>query len=156
MNVLLHPGITAQFYTLIGEAQYTLNRQLPEELEHYLVSLLIRFIDKHEIIVSSVGQEHLEAQLSLHQNPHLLKDLGDSCLLISGLFPERKSHRGLNKEYYIEIGQRAFYSYALTGSLSSASLFSHISSDFPLLSTVLAATRHPQSPFPPSFFPRPC
>jgi len=145
MKTLVQPSVVSQFYTLVGEAQYTLNQQLPTDLEHYLVTLMMRFTERTNFLERAIGQCFLEAQLQAIHNPEPLKDVGDSCLLTSGLFPQYKAHHGVPQDYFTSIGQSAFHGYASHTSLSNADLFHDLAVTFPTLVTVLQATRRPSN-----------
>ena len=100
----------AQWHSLLHEAQTKVHLQLSEMLEHYLVVLLIRFTRRAESLCQAVAPHYLEAMRkeNLQQRPGELRDVGDTCLLLSGLFPGRTSKLAVNTDYYISLGRSAY------------------------------------------------
>lgn len=108
-RIILQPTITAQWQSLVQEAGHSRSFPLTEELESYLVFLLIRFMEKPEFIKSILALEFLEgAQNMPHQNREQLRDVGDKCLLISGLFPGRAQRKRVKISYFVNLGQSAY------------------------------------------------
>lgn len=133
------PTALEQWYTLIQEAQSTSTISLQESLESYLVFLLMRFSNKPELSQSVLGMEFLEAHHS-PQYDQLLRDVGDKCLLFSGLFPEQAKRRRVKVSYFIELGQTAYRQLAHHGPTADA-LFDSLAQNFVPLRDVLQATR---------------
>ncbi len=70
---------------LIGDAQHRCAISLPEPLESYLVFLLIRFYTRVDWVGSILGLEFLNAAQTGGSS---WRDVGDKCLIFSGLFPK--------------------------------------------------------------------
>ena len=98
---------TTVFYDLVQETQSTTGYELPLEVEAYVVMLLADKLDKPNFLPE---KSFAEAYLSLKQ-PYRLsaKELGDTCLFVTGVFPEY----GLSVNYYSNIGKSS-YSIATT------------------------------------------
>lgn len=98
---------TTVFYDLVQETQSTTGYELPLEVEAYVVMLLADKLDKPNFLPE---KSFAEAYLSLKQ-PYRLsaKELGDTCLFVTGVFPEY----GLSVNYYSNIGKNS-YSIATT------------------------------------------
>ena len=98
---------TTVFYDLVQETQSTTGYELPLEVEAYVVMLLADKLDKPNFLPE---KSFAEAYLSLKQ-PYRLsaKELGDTCLFVTGVFPEY----GLSVDYYSNIGKSS-YSIATT------------------------------------------
>ena len=98
---------TTVFYDLVQETQSTTGYELPLEVEAYVVMLLADKLDKPNFLPQ---KSFAEAYLSLKQ-PYRLsaKELGDTCLFVTGVFPEY----GLSVDYYSNIGKSS-YSVATT------------------------------------------
>lgn len=139
-SLILHPTSTAQWHALLGEAQRTSAIYLKEDLESYLVFLLMRFTGEPSIANSVLGLEFLHG---VQQEPHHyyhLKDVGDKCLLFAGLFPGRAQKRRVKLSYFVKLGQLAYstISHSLT---VQEELFIKLCTEFPKLMDVLQAMR---------------
>ncbi|MBL1293533.1 MAG: hypothetical protein COB61_006655 [Thiotrichales bacterium] len=99
----------AQWHGLVHEAQAKAHLHLSEMLEHYLVVLLARFTCRAESLCEAVAPHYLKAMRNDSRNrPRELRDVGDTCLLLSGLFPGRTNKLAVNTDYYIGLGQSAY------------------------------------------------
>ena len=141
-SIFLQPTPIAQWYALVNEAQFDCQLNLTEELESYLVFMLMRFSEKSELSQNILAIEFLE---SLHKRGSLktcsLQEVGDKCLLISGFFPEHIKKRRLKESYYIDLGQNAYYALANDLKLTAAELFKSLSHEFLILRGILQAMR---------------
>lgn len=113
--LILHPTPIAQWQALIFEAEEALHIKLSEELESYLVFLLMRFAKNPEVVQSILATEFLRGleQIKRERNT-TLREVGDKCLLFAGLFPGRARHVRVPISYFIKLGQTAY------GSLSES------------------------------------
>ncbi len=139
---VLEPTPTAQWQRLVGDAQQVCTTRLGEELESYLVFLLMRFTDQPQMAASVVALEFLQSQQcnggARHQQ---LRDVGDKCLLFSGLFPGIAEKRRVEISYFIDLGQSAYGVLADEGRDANMMLFSQLSEGFVPLRDVLQAMR---------------
>ncbi len=79
------------------------------EIESYLVDLLIRFTNKPELARAAMATAFLEAQLASDvQRRYSLADVGDQCLLLSGLFPGVAEKRHVKISYFVDLGRSAY------------------------------------------------
>jgi hypothetical protein len=142
MQLSLLPTELAQWHALVNEAQFHCEYQLDLELESYLVFLLMRFVDQPEIAESVVALDFLEGMKEVGEQQIIhLRDVGDKCLLFSGLFPGLAERRHLSLDYFIDIGQSAFD--VIGGrKTGSSDVFKTLSEQFPQLVAVLKALRH--------------
>jgi len=137
-SLILHPTPTAQWYALINEAQQSCAVQLHEELESYLVFLLMRFTDCPALAQSILGLEFLT---HYHASNHThLKDVADKCLLFAGLFPGRAARRRVKISYFVKLGQAA-YAHLSNQASAQEQLFEALCDNFKHLMDVLQATR---------------
>ncbi len=142
-SLILHPTSTAQWYALLGEAQQSSAIYLKEDLESYLVFLLMRFTGEPNIASSVLGLEFLQGYQEPHHFHHL-KDVGDKCLLVAGLFPGRAVKRRVKLSYFVKLGQLAYST--ISHSLSvQEELFIKLCIEFPKLMDVLQAMRETSS-----------
>jgi len=142
-KLILHPTSTAQWHALLGEAQQACAIYLKEEIEAYLVFLLMRFIDEPAIASSTLGLEFLEGYRSPYLQDTHLKEVGDKCLLFAGLFPERAIKRRVKVSYFVKLGQFAYniLSQSRSQAFASENLFTQLGQEFTQLMDVLQATR---------------
>ncbi len=142
-SLLLHPTSTAQWQALIHEAQETLSIRLEEDLESYLVFLLMRFVERPMVAHSVLGLDFLQSTQKLQngQPPTMLKEVGDKCLLFAGLFPERATRKRVDQLYFVKLGQTAYATLSEHEHAKQANLFSTLCTQFIILTDILQATR---------------
>ena len=119
---------TTVFYDLVQETQSTTGYELPVEVEAYVVMLLASKIDKPNIIpVESFAQSYLALK-----QPYRLtaKELGDTCLFVTSVFPSYGRRYGLDKHYYSNIGKS---SYSMASECLNIDLFEGLSTHFDIL-----------------------
>lgn len=148
-QLLLQPTSTAQWHALVNEAQLASTMYLGEELESYLVFLLMRFIERPEVAVSIVAMDFLK---SVHEHGQIrsqrLQEVGDKCLLFSGLFPGLAKRRKVDDHYFVDVGQNAYYALAGLSHQQVANLFQMLSEHFTALRDVLQAMRQEEGLMP--------
>lgn len=141
-SLLLHPTSTAQWQALILEAQKDLSIKIEEELEAYLVFLLMRFVQQPHVTSSVLGLDFLHSLDKMqHDKPFTMKDVGDKCLLFAGLFPERAKRKRVDNLYFVKLGQTAYATLSENIPSKHAPLFSLLCTEFILLTDILQATR---------------
>ena len=90
------------FYGVGKETQESSGYTLPVGIESYVVMLLADHLDKPNFLPEST---FAESYLKL-KNSRDAKALGDSCLFVTGVFPDY----GIDQDYYIGIGQSSYNS----------------------------------------------
>jgi hypothetical protein len=70
-----------------------------------------------------------------------LRDVGDRCLLLAGLYPEQAQRRLVSLSYFLEIGARAYGELAGALSASIAELYDRLAHAFAHLVRVLMQVR---------------
>jgi hypothetical protein len=146
MAKVIEPKATAmaEWYDIVREAEKLLGHEVGDELESYLVNLLLRFMDKPGLASAVLGLDYLLAEQHLSSTRyHALRKVGDQCLLYSGLFPERAERRRLRVSYFVELGQRSYFSAAAQAGREHelAELFQHLSNRFVRLMDILHSMR---------------
>lgn len=139
---ILSSHSTHEWHMLVNEAQHSAGIQLNEELESYLVFLLMRYTDKPEMAASILALDYLNgvnAPGQLRQDK--MRDVGDQCLLYSGLFPERAERRRVRISYYVDLGRSAYHNAASATQQAMGQLFSNLSSQFVIIMDTLQAMR---------------
>jgi len=141
-QLIIHPTDTSQWYALVNDAQLSSNISLHEHTESYLVFLLMRFTQGTALVESIVALDFLEASHQpRHQQLHKLQEVGDKSLLFCGLFPGMAEKRRVSIDYYVHMGQSAYYSAGEQDPSSAPSLFYRLCDQFHALSNVLTAMR---------------
>ena len=88
------------FTELVSNTRTETGVELPMLVEHYVVALLADHVDKNTFL-----PEHSFAEsLMTIRNSRTAKELGDTCLFVTGVFP----NYGIDRDYYISIGQSAY------------------------------------------------
>jgi hypothetical protein len=109
-KLIIHANPQAMWYQIISEAQYHTDVKLPLELEYYLALMLNEMSKEPSLLAEPVAERYLVAQHNsgcLQQTQ--LKRIGDECLIIAGLFPQRAEHRHVDIGYYHDIGKTAYH-----------------------------------------------
>ncbi len=145
MNILVNSTSVASWYEIIHEAEVSCATVLNEELEAYLVFLLMRYLTKPEIAKQVIAEEFMAGlQLTTSQRELVLRGVGDKCLLFSGLFPKMAESRLVKISYFVNIGQSAYGTLAKT----HHDLYGSLAKEFVTLMDVLQSIRHHTSEFP--------
>jgi len=119
---------TTAFYSVVKDTQKSTGYELPEDIEAYIVMLLASHIDKVNFLPENpIAIEFLSLKRPATSKA---KELGDTCLFITGVFPYYKKKFGLNKRYYSDIGSS---SYELTAESFNYELFNTLAKNFDFL-----------------------
>lgn len=141
-TLILHPTPTAQWQALVGEAERASSIRLSEELESYLVFLLMRFSEHPEIAHSILANDFLESLYKIKlAKQETLRDVGDKCLLFAGLFPGRARKRRVRISYYVDLGKTAYFSLSDSYLNNLSSLFASLGDQFVGLMDILHTMR---------------
>ena len=139
-TLVLEPTVTAQWHSLVSEAEVRSARRLDETLESYLVFLLMRFSARPSLASSVMARDFLEGVTTPGRlGQDRLRDVGDQCLLFSGLFPRRAERRLVRISYYVDLGRAAYGQLAEDKSPGSSALFAQLAHGFVALMEVLQA-----------------
>ena len=88
MQILHNSTPTALWHDIIHEAELQCDIHLKEDLESYLVFLLMRYTTNSQIIKKIVATDFLTGMnLRLNERQQVLQEVGDNCLIYTGLFP---------------------------------------------------------------------
>lgn len=139
-NISIHTAETetALFQQLVLDAEDHAHISLPENLECYLVFLLQRFHKNADGLYEPLALKHLHAEAEVGRcRQNELRDTGDSCLILAGLFPEQAKHRMVNISYFIRLGRSSYHSLACSLRQSHAELYQHICQGFGAMLDVL-------------------
>jgi hypothetical protein len=127
---------------LVHEAEHGAATRLDEELESYLVFLLMGHTRDVQLDRNAVALDYLlaraESGTRLKQE---LRDVGDRCLLLAGLYPEQAERRLVSIGYFLELGSRAYDELANALRAGVAELYGHLAQAFAHLVRVLMELR---------------
>lgn len=141
-KLITNPTSVTQWQTLVNDASQVCQIALTEELESYLVFLLMRFTKAPQMAKKVMGVEYLT---SINRQGSLrslaLRDVGDQCLLYSGLFPGRARRRAVRVSYYVNLGKSAYQYLAESTKFTDNTLYALLSEKFVNLMDILQATR---------------
>ena len=137
-ELVLHPTSTAQWHSLVSEAEAAAHCQLDETLESYLVFTLMRFCQRPDLAGSVMALEFLEGLQKTGLAQHdSLRDVGDKCLLVSGLFPQTARRRQVSVTYFVDLGRSAYQQLHE----KAHSVYGQLAEDFVPMMDVLLALR---------------
>ncbi|KKU81515.1 MAG: hypothetical protein UY07_C0016G0014 [Parcubacteria group bacterium GW2011_GWA1_47_8] len=105
--LILEPTTIASLQTLVKKGEWVAGISLGEDLESYLVWALKRLIDKPKFFSGSLALKFAYAQETVCDKKYL-QEVGDTSLLLTGLFPERSHHLGVDASFFSVIGRTAF------------------------------------------------
>lgn len=140
MKSLMLSTATALWQGLIREAEQRRHLALGEDLEAYLVFALMRHLGDAQLPGRIMAEEYLRAH-ERPLRPDHLRDVGDRCLLLAGLFPRLARRRRVDTGYYIDLGRGAYATAARRAPSIERSLFGQLAEAFASLVEVLQAVR---------------
>ena len=141
-KLVVHPTSVSQWLELVREASAHLKLSFDENVESYLVFLLMRFATNPEIAKKIIATDFLESHHKVGKaQAQLRKEVGDNCLMFSGLFPGRARARRVRISYYINIGKSAYQSLIDDKNDKYNDLFAQLSDKFIGLTEVMHAMR---------------
>jgi valyl-tRNA synthetase len=146
-ELILEPTTTAQWRRLVQEASSSACRTLDEELESYLVFLLVRCCAQTDMLERVMAIEYLQGLTSTQGETRRerLRDVGDHCLLFTGLFPHVAHRRLVRISYFVGLGQSAYLQLSQVPHQSAARLYNDLSCAFVILMDILHSMRELQS-----------
>ena len=141
-TIIVNPSPTAEWHALVVEAKQAAAASLPEEIESYLVFLLMRFANTPEIVTSILATDFLQSLGQLRRERlDTLREVGDKCLLFAGLFPGTARRRRVRISYFVKLGQTAYSSLSENRNSRISDLYADLCEQFVLLMDVLQTMR---------------
>ena len=126
---------TEVFYDIVRETQVDTGYELPEYIEAYVVMLLAYHIDRPNFLPE---KSFAEAYMKLRKPAdYSAKELGDTCLFVTGVFPTYGKKHGLNRRYYQDIGST---SYEMVAEVMNGELFNSLATNFVFVSDFIDIT----------------
>lgn len=138
-QLILHPTDMSQWHALINEAQASTRVILHENMESYLVFLLMRFAQSPELAASVLATDFLNAMQTVgRRQVDELRAVGDKSLLLCGLFPGLAQKRHVSLSYFTDMGQAAYLTVSELQD-DEAHLYHELSTKFTTLQGILNA-----------------
>jgi len=104
--------------------------------------MLMRNLTNADINSKIMAVEYIKSIKSSGSERELrLREVGDHCLLFSGLFPQRARRRQMKVKYYVDLGRTAYLHLAEDVSAGMAKLYQQLSDSFVYVMDTLLAIR---------------
>jgi hypothetical protein len=104
------PSPQAEWCKLIEEAQSLIGYRLEDHLQHYLMLTLDHYTQYNQLSSQVFALEYLNhTKLDTKQDLHAIRGVGDQCLVLSGLFPQRVLKKNVSLHYVIGMGKQAYH-----------------------------------------------
>lgn len=141
-TILTDTAATALWHDLVREAEQRGHAPLDADLESYLVFLLMRHLRDAQLGDRVMALDYLLAlQRRGTQRGQELRDVGDRCLLIAGLYPHQAEQRLVSLDYFIALGANAYSELASRTRSAVGALYEHLAIAFARLVRVLVELR---------------
>jgi hypothetical protein len=141
-QLVLHPTSTAQWHSLVCEAEGVAQVYLDEELQSYLVFLLMRFLSKPDIAARVLALDYIDSLLSSGRRQRdKLRDVGDVCLIHAGFFPRRARRKRVSEQYFVDLGSGAYRHLSAVLETRGARLYQRLCESFVPIRDLLRAMR---------------
>lgn len=127
---------------LVREGSARTHATLDEDLESYLVFTLMRLTQDRALLARVMALDFLEAcGRSGRVRQQQLRDVGDRCLILVGLFPEQARRRHVTLGYFSSLGQEAYDELGVALKHSLGELYRRLAATFGVLTRVLIEVR---------------
>jgi len=127
---------------LVREAERASGARLDEELESYLVFLLIAHTRDVNLHGNAVALDYLLARArSGVRHREDLRLVGDRCLLLAGLYPEQAERRMVTIGYFVALGSHAYDELSTALRAGLAELYHRLARAFARLARVTLEVR---------------
>jgi hypothetical protein len=144
MSDIRQGAAAALWQDLVREAQAASGGTLDESQESYLVFVLLRHQRDGQLLARIQALEWLHAQQQVGSaRADALRDVGDRCLLVAGLFPDLAQRRRVSVDYFIDLGRGAYQGVADAGRDAYAELFARLAEGYRQLVAVPRGVRGP-------------
>lgn len=141
----IRQGAQAELWqALVREGCERSGQRLDESCESYLVFALLRHQRDAHLLARTQALEWLHAQSQVGAlRADALRDVGDRCLLIAGLYPALAQRRRVRVDYFVELGRGAYHGVAEASRAAYAALFAQLADTYHELVRALQAMRGP-------------
>lgn len=126
------------FRNLVKQTSEETGYTVPEPMETYIVMLLSMYMERTNFLPD---RSFIESFLKIQRTASsAAKDLGDTCLFLTGVFPLYGIKYGLDRSYYTGIG---IESYKIVSERLNDDLFKMLSNHFEYLQKFIELTTTP-------------
>lgn len=133
----MNDAYRSAFFDIVKDTQARSGYDLPEQLEAYVVMLLAHYLDRPDYLPNdSFAETYLRLQRPADMTA---KELGDTCLFVTGVFPTYGSKHGIKRRYYQDIGRG---SYEMVAEVMHPELFLQLANHFVFLSDFIEEVTH--------------
>lgn len=133
---------TELWHGLVREGERRAQAALDDEVESYLVFALMRHVGDAPLAHRIMALEFLETLLrDGRAREAALRDVGDRCLLIAGLYPDLARRRRVSLRYFVDLGQGAYDQLGQELRAALADLYAALARQFAKLVRVLLEVR---------------
>jgi len=106
INIFMKDVYTNLFYDAVQESMEFNGWELPDDISNYIIMLLASRVEESNILPDP---NFAMAFLSLRKPADIrAKELGDTCLFVTGVYPEFGKKKGLNRRYFHDIGSTSY------------------------------------------------
>ncbi|RRN56333.1 hypothetical protein EIM48_07290 [Pseudoxanthomonas sp. SGNA-20] len=136
-------GAPAELWqALVREAAGRAGHPLDESREAYLVFVLLRYQGDAQLLAHTHALDWFRAQEQVGRlRADALRDVGDRCLLVAGLFPGLAARRRVSVDYFVELGRGAYRGVAEASRAAYGALFGQLAEGYRELVQVLRGLR---------------
>ena len=144
---ILDSSELSQWHTLVQEAEQDYGSHLDEAMQSYLVFTLMRFAKNQKFNSNALALDYLTSHhLPQSLRSEKLRDIGDQCLLVSGLYPQSAEKRQVSASYYVDLGRSAYHHISMVTQQGIAELYLQLAESFILLMDLLQTIRQYSMP----------
>jgi hypothetical protein len=143
MAAILTDASPLQLWTdLVRDAELAAGTRLDEELESYLVFLLLAHTRDVHLHGSAAALDYLLARAeSGARRREELRQVGDRCLLLAGFYPEQAERRLVSVGYFLSLGSRAYDELSAALRASVSELYRRLAQAFARLARIALEVR---------------
>jgi hypothetical protein len=142
MKLLINPNPNGLWRDIIHEAEAACRFNLEVQLESYLVDLLVRYTNQPEVLKRVMATQFMEGiKHSPKERNIALQNVGDTCLIYTGLFPGIAEKRLVKVSYFVSLGRSAYSTISQTSNDLYALLTKHFVAVMDLLQSVRIYTK---------------
>jgi hypothetical protein len=133
---------TALWHDLVRDAETRACRTLPEDVQSYLVFTLMRLTGDASLGARILALDFLQGcGHHGHRRTDELRDVGDRCLLLAGLYPEQAERRAVPLSYFCNLGSSAYEAVSEAIRNSARRLYEQLARSFRALVRILIEVR---------------
>lgn len=141
-KLIVEPTTLAQWHGLLKDAEAYCDTQLDEDMESYLAFTLMRYTENTELASRAIALDYLlSAEMHGQARQKQLREVGDHCLILAGLFPKRAEHRMVRVSYYVNLGRSSYNHLGHQFKNATAALYQRLAEHFVPMMDILHTIR---------------